>query len=68
MKKGEEKFVSDDLIGRTLTGTAKEINDKLDHLESIGVNNVALSVVDSTTAGDLIKDFGEKIISERGSL
>ena len=68
LKKGEEKFVSDDLIARTLTGTAKEINDKLDHLESIGVNNVALSVVDSTAAGDLIKDFGEKIISERGSL
>ena len=67
LKEGEEKFVSDDLIARTLTGTGKEINDKLDHLESIGVNNVALSVVDSKSAHELIKDFGEKVILERGT-
>ena len=65
LKKGEEKFVSNDLIARTLTGTGKEINEKLDHLESIGVNNVALSVVDSRSAQELIKDFGEKVILER---
>ena len=65
LKEGEEKFVSNDLIARTLTGTAKEINEKLDHLESIGVNNVALSVVDSRSAQELIKDFGEKVILER---
>ena len=67
LKEGEEKFVSNDLIARTLTGTGKEINDKLDHLESIGVNNVALSVVDSKSAHELIKDFGEKVILERGT-
>ena len=65
LKEGEEKFVSNDLIARTLTGTGKEINEKLDHLESIGVNNVALSVVDSRSAQELIKDFGEKVILER---
>ena len=65
LKEGEEKFVSGDLIARTLTGTGREINEKLDHLESIGVNNVALSVVDSRSAQELIKDFGEKVILER---
>ena len=65
LKEGEEKFVSNDLIARTLTGTGKEIKEKLDHLESIGVNNVALSVVDSRSAQELIKDFGEKVILER---
>ena len=65
LKEGEEKFVSSDLIARTLTGTGREINEKLDHLESIGVNNVALSVVDSRSAQELIKDFGEKVILER---
>ncbi len=68
LKEGEEKFVSNDLIARTLTGTPTEISEKLDYLESIGVNNVALSVVDSISAQELIKDFGEKIISERTSL
>ncbi len=67
LKEGEEKFVSNDLIARTLTGTGKEINDKLDHLESVGVNNVALSVVDSKSAHELIRDFGEKVILERGT-
>ena len=65
LKEGEEKFVSNDLIARTLTGTGKEINEKLDHLESIGVNNVALSVVDSRYAKEIRKDFGEKVILER---
>ena len=65
LKEGEEKFVSSDFIARTLTGTGREINEKLDHLESIGVNNVALSVVDSRSAQELIKDFGEKVILER---
>ena len=66
LKEGEEQFVSGDLIARTLSGTAQQVNEKLDKLESIGVDNVALSVVGKQNALDLIKDFGRQIIRERG--
>jgi len=65
LKEGEEQFVSPNLLARTLTGTGAEINDRLDELESIGVNNVALSVVDRNAALDLITDFSEQIIKKR---
>ena len=66
LKEGEERFVSEDLIGRTLTGTADEIIRKLDDLEAIGVNNVALAAVTRQAARDLIADFGEQVIQRRG--
>jgi hypothetical protein len=66
LKEGEEQFVSGDLIARTLSGTAQQVNEKLDKLESIGVDNVALSVVGKKSALDLIEDFGRQIIQERG--
>ena len=66
LKEGEERFVSEDLIARTLTGTADEIIDKLDDLEAICVNNVALAAVTRQAARDLIADFGEQVIKRRG--
>ena len=66
LKEGEEQFVSGDLIARTLSGKPQQVNEKLDKLESIGVDNVALSVVGKKSALDLIKDFGRLIIQERG--
>ena len=66
LKEGEERFVSADLVARTLTGTADEIIDKLDDLEAMGVNNVALAAVNRQAAHDLISDFGEQIIRRRG--
>ena len=65
LKDGEERFVSEDLIGRTLTGTADEVIRKLDDLEAIGVNNVALAAVTRQAARDLIADFGEQVIQRR---
>jgi hypothetical protein len=66
LKEGEEQFVSGDLIARTLSGTAQEVNEKLDKLEFIGGDNVALSVVGKKNALDLIEDFGRQIIQKRG--
>jgi len=65
LKDGEERFVSPDLIARTLTGTSSQISKRLDELESIGVNNVALSVIDRKSALELIEDFGSQIIRKR---
>jgi alkanesulfonate monooxygenase SsuD/methylene tetrahydromethanopterin reductase-like flavin-dependent oxidoreductase (luciferase family) len=65
LKKGEEQFVSQDLMARSLTGTGQEINRRLDEMEAIGINNVAISVVDCQAAIDLIGDFGEQVIRQR---
>jgi 5,10-methylenetetrahydromethanopterin reductase len=65
LKPGEERFVSPEMVARTLTGTPVELNERLDQLESIGVNNVALSAVDRESAKDLIHDFGEGVIRRR---
>ena len=65
LKEGEERFVSADLVSRTLTGTADEISEKLDDLEAMGVNNVALAAVNRQAAHDLISDFGEQVIQRR---
>ena len=66
LKEGEERFITEDLVGRTLSGTADEIIDKLDALEAMGVNNVALAAVNRQAAHDLISDFGEQVIRRRG--
>ena len=65
LKDGEERFVSADMVARTLTGTGSEISQKLDDLEAIGVNNVALAAVDRQAARELISDFGEQVIQRR---
>ena len=65
LKDGEERFVSADMVARTLTGTADEIIRKLDDLEAIGVNNVALAAVTRQAARELISDFGEQVIQRR---
>ena len=66
LKDGEERFISEELIGRTLTGNADEISRKLDDLEAMGVNNVALAAVNRQAALELISDFGEQVIQRRG--
>jgi alkanesulfonate monooxygenase SsuD/methylene tetrahydromethanopterin reductase-like flavin-dependent oxidoreductase (luciferase family) len=66
LKEGEERFVSSEMLARTLTGTGQEISRRLDELEATGVNNVALSAVDSQAAQELIADFGEQVIQRRG--
>ena len=41
MKPGEEQFVAPELMSRTLTGSGDEIIERIEHLESIGVDNIA---------------------------
>ena len=66
LKEGEERFITEDLVGRTLSGTADEVIEKLDALEEMGVNNVALAGVTRRAARELISDFGEQVIRRRG--
>ena len=66
LKEGEERFISGDLVSRTLSGTADEVIEKLDALEAMGVNNVALAGVTRQAARELIADFGEQVIRRRG--
>ena len=62
LKDGEERFVSADMIARTLTGTPDAIIERIEELEGMGVNNVAMAAVDRRAARELIEDFGEKVI------
>ena len=57
--------MSPEMVARSLTGTGQEISQRLDQLETTGVNNVALSAVDRRAAQELIADFGEQVIQRR---
>ena len=65
LKPGEEQFVRQDVLARSLTGTGPEIIEKLEIMEATGVDNVAISVPDIQGARDLIEDFGRKVIAKR---
>ena len=66
LKPGEEQFVPQDALARSLTGTGPEIIERLEAMEAAGVDNVALSVTDAQGARDLIQDFGREVIAKRG--
>lgn len=66
LKPEEEQFVTQESLGRSLTGTGPEIIEKLEALEHSGVDNVAISVTDAQGARDLIQDFGREVIAKRG--
>ena len=66
LKPDEAQFVTQEAIGRTLTGTGPEIIDKLESMEANGVDSVAISVTDLQGARDLIEDFGREVIAKRG--
>lgn len=65
LKPGEEQFVTQDAIARTLTGTGPEIIEKLEAMEAAGIDNIAISVTDAEGARDLIQDFSREVISKR---
>lgn len=65
LKPGEEQFVTQDAIARTLTGTGPEIIEKLEAMEAAGIDNIAISVTDAQGARDLIQDFSREVISKR---
>jgi hypothetical protein len=65
LKEGEEQFVSPEAMATTLTGSADQINQRLDELEADGINNVAMAAVTRQSARELIADFGEQVIQQR---
>lgn len=65
LKPGEEQFVTQDAIARTLTGTGPEIIEKLEAMEAAGIDNIAISVTDAEGARDLIQGFSREVISKR---
>ncbi|MAF54172.1 MAG: LLM class flavin-dependent oxidoreductase [SAR202 cluster bacterium] len=65
LKKGEEQFVSPEMMARSLTGSGSDVNRRLDEMEDLGINNVALSAVDRRAARELITDFSEQVIHRR---
>ena len=66
LKEGEERFVLPEMVARTLTGSGGELIERLDEMESTGVDNVALAAVDRQAARQLIADFGEHVIGRQG--
>ncbi len=66
LKPGEEKFVAAQLMSRGLVGSGPEIIEKLEHLESIGVDNIALTANDPAGAREIIDDFSREVIQKRG--
>ena len=65
LKPGEEQFATSEAISRSLTGTGPELIEKLERMETTGIDNVAISVTDSRGARDLIEDFGREVISKK---
>ena len=66
LKEGEAAFLEEERIGQTITGTGPQIIEKLEQLESMGVDHVALATVSREGARDLIADFRREVIDKRG--
>lgn len=62
LKPGEEEFVSERGISRTLVGSPDQIVERIKTLEAAGVRNLAVQVA-GTDARDLIEEFGRKVIA-----
>jgi len=65
LKPGEEAFVTQEALARTLTGSGPEIIERLEGMEAAGIDNVAISVTGAEAARDLIQDFGREVIAKR---
>ena len=65
LKPGEERFIFPQILERSLVGTGPEVIEKLEHLESIGVDNIALTANDPEGAREIIADFGREVIARR---
>ena len=65
LKPGEQRFVTQEALTHTLTGRGPEIIERLEAIEAMGVDHVAISVTDATGARDLIEDFGREVIAKR---
>jgi 5,10-methylenetetrahydromethanopterin reductase len=65
LKPGEQRFVTQEVLAHTLTGRGPEIIERLEVMEAMGVDHVAISVTGATGACDLIEDFGREVIAKR---
>ena len=65
LKPGEERFVTQEAISRTLTGTGREILERIEEIEATGVDTLVVSAPDASAARDLIEDFGREVIAKR---
>ena len=65
LKPGEEQFIFPQVLERSLVGTGPQIIEKLEHLESIGVDNIALTANDPAGAREIIDDFAREVIHKR---
>lgn len=63
VKPGEEAFITEEGIRRTLTGPAEEIVARLKALEAAGVDNLAIQCV-AESAEELIQEFSRDVISK----
>ena len=62
LKPGEEAFVDERGISRTLVGPAEQIMERVRALEAAGVCNLALQVA-GTDGRELIEEFGQQVIA-----
>lgn len=66
LKEGEAAFLEEERIGATITGSGPRIIEKLEQLESWGVDHVALATTSREGARELIADFRREVIDKRG--
>ncbi|MDE0003796.1 MAG: hypothetical protein OXQ29_13995, partial [Rhodospirillaceae bacterium] len=65
LKPGEEAFVDERGLSRTLVGSAEEIAARIRALESAGVRNLALQVA-GTDGRELIEEFASQVMPRLG--
>ena len=63
MKPGEERFVSEDAISRTLTGSPSQIMERMEEIEATGVNCMVIQTPNAAAARDLIRDFPREALA-----
>ena len=66
MKPGEERFVSEQDIARTLTGSPSQIMQRLEAIEATGVDNLVIQTPNAAAARDLIRDFPREALAKHG--
>ena len=65
MKPGEERFITEDAISRTLTGSPSQIMERLEAIEATGVSCCVIQTPNAAAARDLIRDFPREALPGR---
>ena len=61
-KPGEERFLTEEMVGSTVTGSPDQVLEQLHAWEDVGVDDVQLQVV-GTAGRELIEEFSREIIA-----